>query len=690
MPDGGRQRGVAALRQKCAMPRFLRLLALLLLLPAAARAQEQTRPGVTAYPAAWFQANQPGTALDMVRLLPGFQMQDGDSSLRGFAGTMANILIDGALPASKEEGAQTILQRIPAAAVTRIELIRPAAGIDMHGYPLIANIVRGRSAALSGHLELENAFNHYGFSAPRAALHLTWQGAQDTLDLSASYGREWNGNHGFGTRDRFAPDGTVLRLADYAQPELQTTAELSMQYRRNLLGGQIDMSGVLRQEAEVSDIAEHVTFPAPSLSNGRDRSRERSLEGQLHYQHPLMGTGRWELFLSHRAGNEDSFSRSEDGGGSDISRSRRGEHETVLRGDARATLGAWSLEAGTEGAINILRSRNMLAQDGVAVPLPSDTIRVEEQRAEFFTDATWHVVPALTMEFGARYEISRIGQRGDVQLTRALSFLKPRLLASWRPVTGTEFRLLVERQVGQLDFDAFASSASLSSGTVSAGNRNLLPERTLRLELAWEQHFWDRAALTLTARRDLISGAIDHLAVVTAGGVFDATGNIGNGRRDELEASLSLPLDRLALTGVTLRFDGTLRHSRVTDPVTGLPRRISGSTPLTGRIELTHDLTELNLRWGASFALAEQETDYRIDEIDDRHHVSHLDAFVEYRPLPAWTVKLFAQDLAQSPYVRDRLLYDGLRGQAPLAAEERRALNNGALLGLNVRYDFGL
>jgi outer membrane receptor protein involved in Fe transport len=688
MADGGA--AWAPPRQKCAMPRFLRPLLLLLLLSVAARAQEDIRTGVTAYPAAWFQANQPGTALDMVRLLPGFQLQDGDSSLRGFAGTMANILIDGALPASKEEGAETILQRISAAAVLRIELIRPAAGIDMHGYPLIANIVRGRAAALSGHVEMEDAFNHYGFSAPRAALHLTWQGARDTLDLSASYGREWNGNHGFGRRDRFAPDGTVLRLADYAQPELQTTAELSAQYRRNILGGQIDMSGVIHQEVEYSDIAERVTFPAPSLENGRDRSRERSLEGQLHYQHPLPGTGRWELFLSHRAGNDDGFSRSGDGGGVDISQSRRGRHETVLRGDARATRGAWSLEAGAEGAINILRSRNMLAQDGVAVPLPSDTIRVEEQRAEFFADATWHAAPALTLEPGIHYETSRIGQRGDVQSTRALSFLKPRLLASWRPATGTELRFLVERRVGQLDFDAFASSASLNSGTVSAGNRDLLPERTLRLELTWEQHFWDRAALTLTARRDLIDGAIDHLAIVTAAGVFDATGNIGNGRRDELEASLRLPLDRLALSGVTLRFDGTLRHSRVTDPVTGRPRRISGSTPLSGRIELTHDLNALNLRWGVSFELPEQETDYRIDEIDGRHHVSHLDAFVEYRPLPAWTVKLFAQDLAQSPYVRDRLLYDGLRGWAPLAAEERRALNNGALLGLNVRYDFGL
>jgi outer membrane receptor protein involved in Fe transport len=662
---------------------------LLLLMPALAQAQTETRPGVTTYAAAWFAGQQPGTALDMLALLPGFRLEEGDTALRGLSGTAGNVLIDGALPAGKEESLDTILQRIPAAAVARIELIRPGAGIDMRGHPLLANVVRATGAALRGRLELEEAVNHYGMTAPRAAAHLTLQGADDTLDLSASYGREWNGNHGFGRRDRFAADGTVLTRAAYAQPELQIAAEASAQYRRPLLGGTLTLGGVVKQQVEYSDIVERTIFPAAALAGGRDRERARGLEAQLHYQRPLADLGNWELFLLHRMNEEASLSRASDAGGTDLSTGNRALRETVARGQARVTLGALSLEAGAEGAINAMRSRNALERGGVAVTLPAARVRVEERRGELFAQGTWHAAPGLTLEIGARYEFSRIGQSGDGMAERDLSFFKPRLLASWRPLDGMEVRLLAERRVGQLDFDGFVSSASLSNGTVSAGNRDLSPDRTQRLELAWEQHFWERAALTLTLRRDAVAGVLDHLAIVTPAGVFDAIGNAGNGRRDEAQVALTLPLDRLGLAGMTLQADGTLRHSRLADPLTGAGRRFSGSEPLEGRLAFTHDLPSWNLRWGWDFRLATAETDYRIDEIDRRHHVSRLGAFVEYRPAPAWTVRLFGQDLAQPSYVRERLLYDGLRSAAPPDRREVRALNNGALLGLNMRFDLG-
>jgi outer membrane receptor protein involved in Fe transport len=666
------------------------LLALLFLLPLAALAQQESRPGVTAYAAAWFAANQPASALDMVRLLPGFRLQGGDPSLRGFAGAVGNVLVDGVLPASKEESLETALQRIPAATVERIELIRAGTpGMDLHGYPLAANIVRIREASLRGRVEVEDAFSHFGMSAPRAALHLTRQGGDDTLDLSATYGREWNGNHGFGRRDRFAPDGTVLRLADYAQPELKNFAQATAGYRRGLWGGTLRLSGVIEQEVEYSNVLETVTFPAPQTTSGRERDRDRGLELELQYERALDDGGRWQVFASHRSNESDGLSLSTGASGTDTSQDQRSVRESILRGNVLLHRGALTLETGAEGAINLQDTRSTLASGGAAVLLPNANVRVEEQRGEFFLTTGWRPRPGILLEGGLRYELSRIGQSGDTNLSRPLSFLKPRLLASWKPDSDDEVRFLAERRVGQLDFDGFVSSASLTSNTVSAGNRNLLPDRSWRLELAWEHHFWDRASLTLTARRDLITGVLDHLPVTVNGQVFDTTGNAGSGRRDELEASLILPLDRLSLTGMALQFDGTARHSRISDPVTGRARRFSGSEPLEGHADLTQDLPAWKLRWGLGFSLPSQETDYRIDEIDDRHHVSRLSAFVEYRPAPAWRLRLFGQDLAQPAYVRDRRLYDGLRGSVPLDHEERRSLNNGALLGLNIQFDFG-
>jgi outer membrane receptor protein involved in Fe transport len=251
-------------------------------------------------------------------------------------------------------------------------------------------------------------------------------------------------------------------------------------------------------------------------------------------------------------------------------------------------------------------------------------------------------------------------------------------------------RLLAEREAGQLDFNGFASSASLINNNVSAGNRNLLPARTTRLELSWEHRFWQRASITLSARREFIAGLLDHIPVTVNGRTFDTIGNAGAGRRDRLQASLILPLDNLGLTGVTLNAAGTLSDTRLRDPVTGILRPFSGEEPQEGALGFTQDLPRWKLRWGGEYDLAASEVDYRIDEVDSRHHPSRLRLFAEFRPSPAWTVRLFGEELAQSPFRRERLIYDGLRGSAKPDYRELRRLNNGALLGVNLQYDFGL
>src|SRR3546814_7460279 len=106
----------------------------------------------------------------MVALLPGFRLQEGNAEVRGYSGSGGNVLIDGTRPASKEETLETILKRIPARLVDHIELVRnSAAGYDMQGYALLANVVRKQEARLSGRLEGEYAVFRHGYSSPRVA-----------------------------------------------------------------------------------------------------------------------------------------------------------------------------------------------------------------------------------------------------------------------------------------------------------------------------------------------------------------------------------------------------------------------------------------------------------------------------------------------------------------------------------------
>src|SRR3546814_6703981 len=52
------------------------------------------------------------------------------------------------------------------------------------------------------------------------------------------------------------------------------------------------------------------------------------------------------------------------------------------------------------------------------------------------------------------------------------------LLVSWAASPRDRLRLQVEREVGQLDFEDFVSSPSLTSGTMTAGNKDLEPDRS--------------------------------------------------------------------------------------------------------------------------------------------------------------------------------------------------------------------
>jgi len=652
--------------------------------------------GVDRYPAAFFAANQPATAYEMVTLLPGFRIQLGDATVRGFSGTVGNVLIDGQLPTSKEDSIEVLLRRIPASSVDHIELIRGAA--DMHGHPVLANVVRNTGAALQGRAEGEGSITHYGTTSHKAALHLTRQGESSTAELSASWGRDLGmmNQNGFGARGRFRPDGTALFLSEYNFPRLTNSAELSSSYRQSLADGELSLGVVLKQDRLYSNVQERIYFPAISLASGLESNRTRNGEGRVDYRQGLGELGQIQLFAVHRLEEQDEISQTTTVAGTDMSRSRFNTREDVGRLAWQQSRGALKLQAGVEGAINVLNSRSRLTVGGAPVILPAANIRLEEKRAEFFSTATWRINPVLMSELGARYEMSTLSQSGDSSLTKDLSFFKPRWQTTWNPAPGHELRLLMERRVGQLVFRDFASSTSLNSNIITGGNKNLEPAHSWNVSLAWERHFWGRGSLMLEARREFISQVVDRIPVFAGTRVFNAVGNIGNGTRDTILTNFIVPLDEVGLEGVTVKGDAAWRRSRVRDPATGLYRRIVGGQTIGGpsfvfntMSEVTYDMPEQNLQLGVTVHdhLTTHEFEYRIDEISTNYHAYKIGVFAEYKPTPVWTVRAFGRDIAQTAAFRNREVYAGLRGSAPLSFFERRSLSNGAVVGVNVQHD---
>jgi len=673
----------------------LRSLALLVVLASvslasvASLAQAETASPVTVYPPSFFASAQPSSAFDMLVVLPGYEFSESDTDVRGFAGAVGNVLIDGSRPAGKQESLESILRRIPATAVERIELIRAgAAGIDMQGQTILANVVRRRESQLRGTIEAGSNFYERGLHAPRLAGELSSRSGQRLIELSAAAYETVDDEHGFGQRPRFTADGTLLRDSIYTQDEGERVREAAAAYEHGALGGQLRLNASLQAEKFGADIAELVTFPDAASSTVREFEDERNVELGMHFERPVASGRELELLAIHRTSSERGGERGTEVGGVTLFTQDLDGSESIVRGVLRWQSGRLSLESGIEGALNVLDSRNRLEEGGVPAPLPNGTVRVEERRGEVFAKASWPLSAGWRIEAGSRFEYSRLDQSGDSSSSRSFFFPKPRVLATWSLSEGNRLRFLLEREVGQLDFEDFAGSASLSASTVTAGNPQLEPDRTWRMEAAWERSFMESGVLLLAVRHERIQDLVDRIPVI-ADEAFDAVGNIGDGRRNELELNLTLPLDRFGIRSGLLKTIALWRDSSATDPTTGASRPISEDVSREVAIHFSQQLTRLRLRWGVDATLARKSQEHFFDEVRTERLGTRLDVFAQYEPSPAWHLRVFANNLTDRSAVREREIYDGLRSAAPLRYIETRTLAIGPYFGISLRRSFG-
>ena len=175
---------------KCASPNLAPILATaLLLLPARSEAVLAQSAGgaILNYPASYFSGVQLNTAYDMVTRLPGFVFTDTTPTQRGFAGTAGNVLVNGARPTSKTDMLSQLLQRIPAAQVDRVEVIRGGApGIDMQDLPVVANVILKRSDQSHVIATLFNTVFFDGEVAPGGSVEFTGRAGENNYDVTLS------------------------------------------------------------------------------------------------------------------------------------------------------------------------------------------------------------------------------------------------------------------------------------------------------------------------------------------------------------------------------------------------------------------------------------------------------------------------------------------------------------------------
>ena len=640
----------------------------------------------------FFDRYQPLTALDMVRQLPGFDLNDGSGD-RGFGSGAGNILINDRRPSAKQDAPSEILDRIPASIVKRIDLIRSQVrGIDLQGEPIVASIMLHDDVPAASRWKVAVRKNlSVSPLTPFASISRSdlWRGIEYNAGLELR-------------RPAFGDQGTVNVLdANGSTTEFRFEDRRgSRQQASGNLNGSVWLDETLfrlNTEVGINTLDEQLVSRREPQAPGSDPRTEffadtfdiLQFELGTDFERELNTNLIAKAILLHLREEEEALSsqRSVDDAGNQtrirLADSDSVKTESIIRVELDwARVPNHTVQINLEGAFNVLDNTFSLVEDSGAgpmpVPVPGANARVEEVRWDFLFLETWSS-GRFILDYGFGAEQSTLSQSGDVNQERSFFFLKPRAVLTHSPGQGKLTRLRLERDVSQLEFKDFVSATVFQDDDLALGNPNLRPETTWVTEVSHERRFGELGVVKLTAFHHWISDVEDLLPLTP---VFEAPGNIEDGRRWGIVLETTVPLDSLGLTGAQLEFKARWQDSTVVDPVTLEERVLSAETgtrrplPFRGEnkyaftLDFRQDFEAVRVAWGWDLRTRAERPLFKVNELDVHDEGEELNVFIETTRWFGLKIRLHGQNLLNLSQLRDRAVFVGQRGLSTIDFRE--------------------
>lgn len=689
-----------------------------LLIPYAAYGQattpgDQPLPGpaqatrTTTYDAAFFAQYAPRTALDIARRVPGFNLDLGNTNVRGFAGAAGNVVINGARPSSKAESLETTLSRIPARRVSRVE-VGPGDlyGADYSSKSQVLNIILSAEGGVDGNITTSGRRLYTGKLLGDASGSALIRRGASSINLSAGTGYNLNNEEGTDTL-MLVPGGELLEFRrkfnsyedfnPYVSGSwaLERASDKALRVNARWSPGQFDLfqdNRVTPAEGPPHDDSLIQDYDTRVFELGGDVTRP--LGGGAIKLVGLATRRKIDNFDSYIERNGLLSDGAVQVGGFDQTQQAKRD-ETIGRLTwSRQDVAGFSFEAGGEAVLNTLDSTVALfvvEEDGsrTRIDLPIDDAVVKEKRGEIFVNMGRQLNPALRVDAGMRFEYSHLTVTGDATADRKLKFFKPNLTVDWKPGGGWHTQFSIKRTVSQLDFFDFISAADLSADRVNGGNQNLVPQRAWEFRATVDRPIFGEGLAKLDVGHDLISLLQDRVLIFDdEGNAFDAPGNIGTGKRWFAQLTLDAPLG-IVWSGLRVRFNGLLQRTWVNDPISGLPRNFSDYYP---DWEWSVDVRRDSGAFSYGFVVSDRDrfTFFRTDEFDTNFNGGpYATAFIEYRPDPRWAITLDVDNAFNTTGNRNRLIFSPNRATPEFVFNEFRERNRHLNFGLTIKRSFG-
>jgi len=664
---------------------------------------------IVSFKAEFFALYQPTSALDMLRQLPGFRLDDGDDK-RGFGAAAGNVLINDRYPSAKQDKASSILERIPASQVERIDLLRgQVRGIDLRGQSVVASVILRADIPATTRWEANGRknFNH----SP-----MTFKGIISTsdtwnkLDYNAGLAYRRYRSQELGPEEIYDADGNLIEAHDEETflrgQEVTVNLNLVTAVGNTLLGLNTQIGH--DERSETLDAVTSTSAPgAQDEDFFIDDNEQREIEIGADAERSLAPDLLAKAILLYTRFEDDPATeqtRFDSTGTQTLFRRSTGN---VVKTEAIARLefdwARWAdhaIKFDIETAQNVIDNELLQTVDTgtgpVEVPVPGANTRVEERRVDLLLNDTWFR-DTVEIDYGLGAESSEISQSGDAVNKRSFFFLKPRFSVAYSPTTRRQTRLRLAREVSQLDFSDFVTATIFQDDDLVLGNPDLKPESTWIAELSEERRFGELGVIKVMLFYNWISDVEDLLPVTP---VFDTPGNIGDGERWGVELETTIPVTLFGLTGARLDIQGRLQDSRVTDPVTGSDRVLSGngdvSKPLPYRdenryamvVNFRQDMKAAQLAWGAEMRKRGNRYAYRVNEFVEYEDGYEANVFLETTRWLGMKIRLEGLNLLDFEQYRYRTIFTAERDLSPVEVVEIRDRTDGRRVLLTLSGSF--
>ena len=644
------------------------------------------------YTADSFSQYNPITASDMLDRIPGISLRGGGPGSgigdRGL-GTGGNLLINGQRIAGKGNSARDQLDRITAAEVERIEIIRDTSGaLNVRGASEVINVILLASQSRSSTtVELVNRLNHDDTLETGGSVAWSKQvgNFQALVNLEARPNYENRDNR----EVRLGPNNEVVGTLFETNIRDQQENTLSSNMSYSLGDHRMQLNALIREGDHPRPVRrDFVDFTDAGLVNRseeEDVNREESnWEVGGDYEFSFDDGSRLSvLFVANNEIRNNvrerySANPAEEGLSKNLFiDSRQERQEFIIQGNYNFSITeTQSLRVGIESADTQLDSSLLIGSSSGSEPASASVgglspllsvsnpgTKVQEIRYEGFAFHNWTLSDRSSLESSLVYETSEISQTGAVNKTRDFQFWRPSFDYRFNITENFRFRGTVKRSVSQLSFSSFAATTNEEDRDLNAlaGNPELEPQTSWDYEGQLEYRLPnDGGVISSNISYSDIDNYIGRInATIDPSEPLSATGNVAPAKRWAMFNRASIRLNSLSLPNAILGVTLGLFDSEIIDPFLKTKQRIGGRG--FAGINFRHDITSLGLSYGIDYSHSIWGGNYDIDikTITRNDRERSLDLFVSKVWFEDWTFRLESDNTLGASRCRYRQRFDG-------------------------------